>query len=144
MRVPWLGIFFWVGFFTWFSIASWARYLKERERQLTLRAFAESGKPLDPETLEKLFPKHVWPQPPPPWSPTPKSTARGLMIAGVLMLFIGIGIMIGAQLVAHIEPDALWGMSTAGVVVICVGLGLITGSIVTRRLADRDRADCNK
>ena len=141
MRVPWLGIFFWVGLFTWFSIAAWARYLKERERQLTLRTFAESGKAMDPETLDKLFPKQVWPQTPSPWRPTPQATSRGLAIAGILVLFLGIGILVGAQLMRNIEPEALWGMSTGGAVVSCIGLGFITASIVTRRLAGRDKAD---
>lgn len=138
MRFPWMGFIFWVGLFTWFSMIVWVRFLRERERQRTLRAFAESGKAIDGETLDKLIPRQAWAQPPAPWSPSAKSTARGLAIGGVVVMFAGLGLLIGAQLIGRIEPDALWGMSTGGAIVSCVGLGLVTASIITRRTAEKD------
>lgn len=134
MHFPWLGIFFWVGLFTWLSIVAWSRYLKEQERQQTLRAFAASGKAIDAETLDKLLPKQTSKQS----APTALSVARGLMIGGIVMTFVGIGILIGAQFIANIDPFALWGMSTGGVIVCSLALGLITAGVVTRRNALRD------
>lgn len=138
MRFPLLGLIFWVGLFTWFSMIVWMRFLRERERQRTLRAFAESGKAIDGETLDKLIPHQVWAQPSAPWRPNAKATARGLAIAGMVVMFAGLGLLIGAQLIGRIEPEALWGMSTGGAIVGCVGLGLVAASIITRRTAEKD------
>lgn len=131
---PWLGFIFWAGLFTWFGIRAWSRYLAEQERQKTLRAFAERGTPLDKEMMDRLFPKSAWPQHPQgPWQPSAASTFRGLTIGGIVCLFAGTGLLIGAQLVSRMEPDALYGMSAAGVMVACVGLGLIVSARVVRR-----------
>lgn len=138
---PWMGVIFWVGIFTWFSVVAWTRFLRERERQQTLRTFATSGQPLDPETMEKLFPKHLLKaQMHGSDSSTPESTARGLVIGGMVVLFAGIGLLIGAQLIGRIERDALFGMSAGGVIAACVGLGMIAASIVLRRSIEHDRA----
>ncbi len=133
---PWLGFIFWFGLFAWFAIASWMRYLREQERQKTLRAFAERGTTLDQATMEKFFPgltvqAHI--------QPSPQAVARGLVIGGIVALFTGIGLLIGAQLIAHIEPDALYGMSTGGIIAGCVGLGLITAAWALRRMHQRDQ-----
>jgi hypothetical protein len=148
MRFPWIGVFFWVGVFTWFSIAAWTRFLREQERQKTLRVFAERGQQLDAETLEKLFPKSALM--PEPRADSPEVIARGLMIGGVITAFVAVGLAIGAQVIGQIEEDALWGMSGAAAIVGCAGLGLITAAVITRRhnqaerqallgSADRDR-----
>jgi len=140
MHFPWMGVIFWVGMFAWFSVVAWTRFLRERERQQTLRAFAASGKPLDAETLEKLFPAHAWPQHMQPARPNALSAARGLVVAGIVVLFVGAGILIGAQLIGRLEPDALYGMSAGGVIVSCIGLGLLTASVVMRRMFQSDMA----
>jgi hypothetical protein len=137
MHFPWLGIFFWVGVFTWFSIMAWSRYLREQERQKTLRAFAERGQPLDPETLEKLFPKSALM--PEQRADSPEAVARGLMIGGIIAAFVAVGLAIGAQVIGRMESDALWGMSGAAAIVGCAGLGLITASVVTRRQNEAER-----
>jgi hypothetical protein len=93
--------------------------------------------------MEKLFPTIAGPQLPAQWQSTPHGNVRGLAIAGIVTVFAGVGLLIGAQLVAHIEPDALWGMSTGGVITSCVGLGLVTASWVLPRIMrkqDRDRS----
>ena len=113
---PWLGFIFWIGLFTWFGLGTWARYRAEQERQKTLRVFAERGTPLDKEMMEKLFPRATW-------QPGRDQTARVLTIGGIVGLFAGVGLLIGAQLIGRMEPDALYAMSTVGVMVICVGLG---------------------
>lgn len=134
---PWLGFIFWFGLFAWFAVASWMRYLREQERQKTLRVFAERGTPLDPAAMEKFFPgltveAHV--------RPSTEAVVRGLVIGGIVVLFVGIGLLIGAQLIAHIEPNALFAMSTGGVIVCCIGLGLVTASWVLRRMHEKDQA----
>lgn len=133
---PWLGFIFWFGLFAWFGIASWMRYLREQERQKTLRAFAERGAPLDQATMEKFFPAATFEA---HWDPSPQAAARGLVIGGIVCLFAGVGLLIGAQLIAHIEPAALFGMSAGGVITGCVGLGLMTASWALRRMHERDR-----
>ncbi len=134
---PWVGFVFWVGLFVWFGIKAWTRFLAERERQQTLRAYAERGTPPDAEMMEKLFPASSW-SPPQPWQPTPEATARGLVIGGIVMVFVGLGLLIGGQIVGQIEYDAMLGMSTGGVVASCVGLGLLTSSWALRRMSARD------
>jgi hypothetical protein len=136
---PWLGFIFWAGLFIWFGISSWGRYLREQERQKTLRAFAERGTPLDKEMMERLFPAVNCPPGQAPWRPSPQAAARGLVIGGIVSLFAGIGLLIGAQLIAHIQRAALFGMSTGGVIAGCVGLGLITASLTLRRMHERDQ-----
>lgn len=141
MHFPWMGVIFWVGVFTWFSVVAWTRFLRERERQQTLRAFATSGQPMDPETVERLFPKHVFTAQMHGSQPaTPESTVRGLLIGGIVTLSAGIGLLLGAQLISNIADEALWGMSAGGVISSCIGLGLIVSSIVLRRSIDREKA----
>jgi hypothetical protein len=137
---PWMGFIFWVGLFTWFGVVAWSRYLREVERQKTLRAFAERGTPLDKEMLEKLMP--VPSQSPSRDWQSPQNTSRGLAIGGIVTLFAGVGLLIGAQLIGQIERDALFGMSAGGVIAGCVGLGLITASWALRRMhaSDKDPA----
>ena len=136
---PWLGFIFWCGLFIWFGTMAWARFLSERERQKTLRAFAERGTPLDKEVMQKLFPTAPWRQNQPDWRPSPEGTARGLMIGGIVCAFAGVGLLIGAQLVGQIEREALFGMSAGGAMAGCVGLGLITASRVILRMHARDK-----
>jgi hypothetical protein len=139
---PWMGFIFWAGLFTWLGTMGWARYLREQERQKTLRAFAERGTPLDKEMMEKLFPQTPWQQSPQSWQGTPENTVRGLAIGGIVTLFAGVGLLIGAQLIGRIAREALFGMSAGGVIASCVGLGLITSSWALRRMhaTDRERA----
>jgi hypothetical protein len=135
---PWVGFVFWVGLFTWFGITVWSRHLSEMERQKTLRAFAERGTPLDKEMLETLMPvrpRSASKQ----WQPSGQTTVRGLVIGGIVTLFAGVGLLIGAQLIGQIERDALYGMSAGGIVAGCVGLGLITSSWALRRMHAADK-----
>ena len=136
---PWMGVIFWLGVFTWFSVMAWTRFLRERERQQTLRALVSSGQPMDPETVEKLLPKHLTHMHG-DHSATPESSARGLLVGGIVTLSAGIGLLIGAQIISNIAEEALWGMSTGGVIAGCIGLGLITASILLRRSIDREKA----
>jgi hypothetical protein len=136
---PWLGFIFWLGLFSWFGIRVWSRFLIEQERQKTLRAFAERGTPLDKEMMEKLYPAVAWAQSPIMQPPSSETTARGLVVAGIVCGFLGLGLIIGAQLIGRIEPEALLGMSTAGIIVSCLGLGLMTASWALRRMRARDR-----
>ena len=132
--VPWMGIAFWIGLFTWLAVGAWAKVQREREKQQTLRSFAERGATLDPQTMERLYPKpHAWP-PPEHRRHSPESAARGMAVGGTLMLFVAVGLALGAQILGRIERDALYGMSTGAVVVGSVGLGLIAASFVMRRL----------
>jgi hypothetical protein len=144
MEFPWLGVFFWVGVFTWLSIIRWTRFLRERERQVTLRAFAQSDRPLDAEALAKMFPESGWSRALKPRVPTAEGTSRALMIGGIVVLFAGIGLLVGAQVARGVDAHALWGMSTGGVIVGCIALGMITASIVVRRMALRDTQSWHK
>lgn len=138
-HVPWMGIVFWIGLFAWLAVSAWAKVQREREKQQTLRKFAERGAPLDQETMEKLFPQpHVW-APPEHRHGTPESVARGMAVGGTVMTFVGLGLAVGAQIIGRLEPDALYGMSTGAVVVGSVGLGLIAASFVMRRMDERSR-----
>ena len=139
---PWLGFVFWLGVFSWLGIKVWSRYLVEQERQKTLRIFAERGGSLDKDLMEKLYPAMASMNSSGSWKPTADSAGRALAITGIVCLFLGIGLLIGAQFVGRIEPDALMGMSTGGVIVSCLGLGLITASWALRRMraTDKERA----
>ncbi len=128
---PWLGFVFWLGIFGWAAFRVWSRIRIERERQITLRAFAERGTPLDREMMEQLFRACA---PLRSWKPTPEGTARGLAVVGTVCLFLGIGLFVGAQFIGRMEPDALLGMSAGGGIVSCLGLGLISSSWVVRRM----------
>ncbi|MET0281188.1 MAG: hypothetical protein ABW278_08690 [Steroidobacteraceae bacterium] len=136
MEFPVLGFIFWAGVFIWLSVVAWSRYLKEVERQKTLRAFAERGQPLDRETLEKLLPRSAFENRNPQ---SPETTARGLMIGGIVTAFAAVGLAIGAQIIGQMEWEALWGMSGAAAIVGFTGFGLITSSIFMRRQAAADR-----
>lgn len=131
---PWMGFIFWAGLFTWLGVRSWSRYLAEQERQKTLRAFAERGTPLDKEMMEKLFPPTLWVVQQQGGESSPQGTVRGLTIGGIVMLSAGVGLLIGAQLIGRMEPEALFGMSAGGTIVGCVGLGLITAAWALRRM----------
>lgn len=137
MRFPWMGVIFWVGVFTWFSIVAWSKYLREQERQKTLRAFAERGQPLDTQTLEKLFPKTALM--PEQRADSPETVARGLMIGGIIVSSVAVGLAIAAQIIGQMERDALWGMSGGAAIAGCAGLGLIIASVVTRRQSQAER-----
>lgn len=145
MRVPWIGIVFWIGLFGWLAFHAWAKVQRERERQQTLRRFAERGTPLDQQTIEKLLPQaHGWrgghggdhPH-------SLESMARGMTVGGIVMTFAGVGLALGAQVIGRTNEDALYGMSTGAVVVGCLGLGLITASYVLRRMRGRHAAGGN-
>ncbi len=136
MHFPILGFVFWVGLFTWLSILAWLRYMKDLERQKTLRAFAERGQPLDPATLEKLLPKSSLAQQNPD---SPDSMARGLLIGGTVTVFAAVGLAIGAQIIGRMEEDALLGMSGGAAIAGFAGLGLLTASYLMRRQAAADR-----
>src|SRR4051812_22311859 len=118
MDFPFLGFVFWAGVFTWLSIVAWSRYLKEVERQKTLRAFAERGQPLDPEILEKLLPKNALPA---QSADSPEVMARGLLIGGIVTACIAVGLAIGAQIIGQMDRDALLGMSGAAAIVGSAG-----------------------
>jgi hypothetical protein len=135
MEFPVLGFIFWAGVFTWLSIIAWSRYLKEVERQKTLRAFAERGQPLDPDTLEKLLPKGALAAQP----DTPENLARGLLIGGIVTTSVAVGLAIGAVIIGSTDPDALTGMSGAGAIVGSAGVGLLISSMVIRRQMAADR-----
>lgn len=138
-HVPWMGIVFWIGLFTWLAVGAWAKVQREREKQQTLRSFAERGAPMDPETMERLYPKpHMWP-PAEHHRHSPDSAARGMAVGGTVMIFVAAGLALGAQILGRIEEDALYGMSTGAVVVGSVGLGLIAASFVMRRLREGAR-----
>ena len=136
--ISWAGIAFWVGVFTWFSVTAWTRYLGERERQRTLRAYAERGTQPDSATMEKLLPT------PPAWMPHPilmseekqtRDLVRGLTIGGIVTMSAGVGLLLGAQLLGRIQPQALIGMSVGGSISLCVGLGLLIAALIVRRQA---------
>jgi hypothetical protein len=138
MDFPWMGVIFWVGAFFWFSFIAWTRYLREQERQKTLRTFAERGQPLDPQTLEKLFPKSGVPYDERPNSPA--AISRGLMIGGLVTTFSAAGLLLAGQLFfGQIVEEARLGMSGAGTIVGMVGLGMLVASFVMRRQAQADR-----
>jgi hypothetical protein len=136
---PWLGFIFWLGVFSWLGIKAWSRYLVEQERQKTLRIFAERGASLDKEMMEKLYPAMASMSPSESWKPTAEGAGRALAVMGIVCLFLGIGLLIGAQFVGRIEPEALIGMSTGGAIVCCLGLGLITASWALRRMRATDK-----
>jgi hypothetical protein len=131
MDFPWVGVFFWVGTFSWFSIIVWTRYMREQERQKTLRAFAERGQTLDPETMKRLFPGSEIPADQRPDSP--QSVVRGLMIGGVVTAFVSVGLLIAAQVIGHLAEEARWGLSGASAIVGFTGLGLLTAAYLLNR-----------
>jgi hypothetical protein len=138
MDFPWMGVIFWVGAFSWFSFIVWTRYLREQERQKTLRIFAERGQPLDPETLEKLFPKsQVSPEMRPD---SPQAISRGLMVGGLVTSFAALGLLIAGQFfIGKIAQEVRYAMSGAAAIAGMVGLGLLTASWLMRRMAAADR-----
>jgi hypothetical protein len=136
MDFPFLGFVFWAGIFTWFIVLARLRYLKEVERQKTLRAFAERGQPLDADLLEKLMPKSATAG---QGSDSPEAMARGLLIGGIVTASIAVGLAIGAQIIGYLDHDALFGMSGAAAIVGSAGLGLLISALVTRRQAAADR-----
>jgi hypothetical protein len=136
MDFPVLGFIFWAGVFTWLSIVAWSSYLKQVERQKTLRAFAERGQPLDPDTLERLLPKGALAG---QNADTPESVARGLMIGGIVTACSAVGLAIGAQIIGMMDRDALLGMSGAAAIVGSAGIGLLISSVAMRRQAAADR-----
>jgi hypothetical protein len=134
---PWIGIMFWLGVFSWLGIKVWSRYRIEQERQKTLRAFAERGTPLDKEMMQKLYPAVG--QGSGGWKQSPDAVARGLVVAGVVCLFLGIGNFVGAIFLGQIAREAMLGVSAGGAILGCLGLGLITSGWALRRMRARHK-----
>jgi hypothetical protein len=128
MDFPWIGFIFWFGLFSWAGARVWSRYQIELERQKTLRIFAERGTALDKQMIERLNPVRMT------WQVSPEAISRGLAVAGIVTLFIGVGMVVGALPVSRLEPDALYGMLTGAAIVASLGLGLLTSSWLLRRL----------
>jgi hypothetical protein len=133
-----MGIIFWIGLFFWFSFIAWTRHLQEQERQKTLRTFAERGQPLDPNTLQQLFPKSGFP--PRGRAESSAEAAPSLMVGGIVLLFAAIGMLIAGQLfLSQIHAHARWGLSGAASITGMVGVGMLVASFALRRLAAADR-----
>ena len=124
-EIDWESVVMFGGFFACACLAVWTRFLGERERLRTLRAFAESGQPFDAELIKKIFLT----------SPGKERSAqgrgvRGLTVGGSITLFVGVALLISVQLVGHKNSGEITGaLVTSG-----VGLGLLLAAFLVHRL----------
>ncbi|MDE2137394.1 MAG: hypothetical protein KGJ68_08155 [Gammaproteobacteria bacterium] len=110
-----------------------ADYKKRQAALAPLHAAIERGQQLDPALVERLM--------------TPERdngvNPIYLRIGGIIVLWIGVGIVILAFLLAQIAPDALYPVLGGGALVLCLGTGLLLSARAVERsrqaVADKPR-----
>lgn len=112
---------FW-GFVAAAAVASIVRgAFRHHETQKTIRTAIESGQTLDPQTLDRLL-----------QSGRPRAPdRRAFLIAGVLMLAIGVGLALAGGFMAQTDPRQLYQGLGAGSIVGLIGLGLIISGLLS-------------
>lgn len=119
-----VGIVFWVAIAAIVFINVWGKRAAERERQQTLRLAIERGQQIDPQLIEKIM----------AGDKKPKESPFGLLIAGVVVSFAGVGMMLMGLILGGGDLQALKGLIGSGVLVGMVGVGLFVAHHLTRKL----------
>lgn len=119
-----VGVVFWVAIAVIVFITVWGKRAAERERQLTLRAAIERGQQIDPAMIEKIMAGQQ----------KPKESQFGLLIAGVVVSFAGLGLMLMGWILGGEDGEAIRGLVGSGVLVAMVGVGLFVAHVLQRRL----------
>jgi len=113
-----------VAFWAFLAIAAFAGIRYDfRKRQLAmeaLRAAIEHGQSLDPALVERLLDQHAG-----SGGELAKDVEPNLRIAGIITLFVGVGICLAAMFVGLQFPVAKFPMLGGGILVFFVGVGLL-------------------
>ena len=124
MNGPLVGVVFWVTIAAIVFINVWGKRSAERERQQTLRLAIERGQQIDPQLIEKIM----------AGDKKPKDSQFGLLVAGVVVTFAGLGMMLMGLILGRGDIEALRGLIGSGVLVGMVGVGLFVAHHLTRKL----------
>lgn len=124
MNGPLVGVVFWVAIAAIVFINVWGKRSAERERQQTLRLAIERGQQIDPQLIEKIM----------AGDKKPKDSQFGLLVAGVVVTFAGLGMMLMGLILGRGDIEALRGLIGSGVLVGMVGVGLFVAHHLTRKL----------
>ena len=119
-----VGIVFWVAIAAIVFINVWGKRSAERERQQTLRLAIERGQQIDPQLIEKIM----------AGDKKPKDSQFGLLVAGVVVSFAGVGMMLMGLILGGGDLQALKGLIGSGVLVGMVGVGLFVAHRLQRKL----------
>lgn len=106
-------------------------YKKRQASLAPLRAAIERGQQLDPALIERLI------------APEGASEINPLylLIAGYIVISVGVGVGILAYFLAPVAPGALYPVLGGGIAAVCVGVGLILAArAVERAQGVRERA----
>lgn len=115
-------VLFWL-FLTIVAVSvTWSNYLARREAEKTIRYAIDKGVLVDPELIARLRGQN-----------TPRWDVR-MIIAGILVSFGGLGIILFGALLAVDSLDALFPVASIGVGALVPGVGLIVGGVWLRRL----------
>jgi Domain of unknown function (DUF6249) len=121
-----------VSFWAFLAVAAFSGIRYDfRKRQIAveaLRAAIEHGQSLDPALVERLLDQH-------------HGSADGLapdlepnlQVAGIITLFVGVGIAAASMFVGVQYPVAKFPMIGGGILVFCIGVGLLIAARVVRR-----------
>lgn len=125
----------------------WVDARKEAERQETLRRLLDKGDRLDDAQLRELLQSVQRPHSRHGWhgdGGRPGDAARGLRVAGTLIIFAGIAVMLVFSILNHLRPDGdMLPAAAIGLGIVVFGIGFFFGARVLRRDATvtSDRTD---
>jgi hypothetical protein len=115
-------VLFWL-FLTIVAVSvTWSGYLSRRAAEKTIRYAIDKGMLVDPELIARLR-----------GNPRPRWDVR-MIIAGIVVAFVGMGVCVFAVLLAFDSFDALFPVLSIGAGVLLPGVGLIVGGVWLRRL----------
>lgn len=115
-------VLFWL-FLTIVAVSvTWSNYLARLEAEKTIRYAIDKGVLVDPELIARLRGRN-----------TPRWDVR-MIVVGILIAFVGLGILVFGALLAVDSPDALFPVGSIGAGVLLPGIGFIVGGVWLRRL----------
>lgn len=121
-------LLFWL-FLTIVAVSvTWSNHLSRRAAENTIRYAIDKGLLVDPELISRLR-----------GGSRPRWDVR-MIVAGIVVAFLGLGICVFAVLLAVDSFDALFPVLSIGAGVLLPGVGLIVGGVWLRRF-DRESPD---
>ena len=123
-----LGAF---GFWLFWAVVvlawTWWANTKRKTKHETLSLLINKGDTVDPRIIENLLQES---------KPSPSRLHVWLMVFGLIILFVGVGMLAAAPFFSQHSADAKLAALVFGSGLVCASLGFISGSIFVRRIAN--------